>query len=345
MNIEKLDIPKLSELEWQELYDFTAELFAELFPGETNINLDYVKRVFNDTHDDFVNDHYIIKEGNKIIAKARFSYAKPTSLTKETDTDNVNIDIRVRKQYRRKKLATGLLSYLLMNQFLGRHKRVYLSASGSPGYEFCDNFDGKVTFESFESKLFFDKADWANIENLNSQAKEKSKEMTVEITEDINPENESEYFNIFCDMFEELSKNHVDWIFNREYTMNNLRESRKKEKADGIKTLIAWTRDKKGRLIGISELIFSQDRKEKLITSLSGVVKEHRKKGLCMRMKTDLLLYATKYLPDAKFVWTENDKGNDSMRGINAKLGFVPDEPSRSYLYKTDELKKKLGIL
>ncbi len=345
MKIEKLDIPNLTEIEWQELYDFTAELFAELYPHESSISLDYVKRIFSETYDDTVCEQYVTKKDDKIIAKVRFAFTKPNALTKEGDIDNVFIDIRVRKDYRRKGFATHLLSYVLKEKLHERHKKIYLSASGSPGYEFCASFDGNISGESFSSRLFFDKTDWENIEKINSKSKEKSHEITAIVTDGVNRESESEYFDIYLEMFEELSKYREDDHFNKELTRKRLKEDKEKEKKEGIKCFVSWARDENGNLIGISELLLSPDNPKKLTTSLTGVTKKHRKKGLCLRMKTDLLLYAKKNLPEVKYVWTSNDKDNAVMRGINHKLGFVAENPYRAYVYKTEEMKKKLGIL
>ncbi len=347
MNIEKLDIPNLTENEWNELHDFTAELFAEFYPHQSKVTLEYVKEIFKESSKDSFAEHFVVMDGyNKIIAKARFSYAKPSPETKESDLDNVFIDFRVRKPYRRKKLATELLSYLLKNEILERHTRIRLSAGGSPGYEFCESFGGKITSEKYESSFFFDEADWEKIENLNSEAREKSSDVSVVITDGLSKEDEAEYYDIYLNMEEEiLSKYDKSRVFNRDLMKKEFIESKKSKEALGIKSLIAWARDDSGKLVGLSEIFSYPDNPKKFSTDLTGVIKEHRKKGLSIRMKTELLLHVKKNFPHVKFIVTFNDKDNAVMRGINTKLGFVPDEPTRSFLYKTDELKKKLGII
>ncbi|MEZ4811874.1 MAG: GNAT family N-acetyltransferase [Caldisericia bacterium] len=233
MNIEKLDIGNLTEKDWIELHDFTAELFSELYPKEPPVTLDYSKRVFTGSSESHVREHYVIKDGNKIIADSKLWYIKPSSDTKESDVDNVNIDIRVRREYRRKKLATELLTYLLENEILERHVKVNLSADRSPGYEFCESFDGEITTEGFPCSLWFEQTDWKNIEKMNNQAKNRSEEISVSISEGINAEDEPAYFDIFCDMYEELSKYRKDYSFNREFTKKQMIASRQKKKIEG----------------------------------------------------------------------------------------------------------------
>ncbi|MEZ4811873.1 MAG: GNAT family protein [Caldisericia bacterium] len=112
-----------------------------------------------------------------------------------------------------------------------------------------------------------------------------------------------------------------------------------------MKLFIAWAKDENGNLIGISELVTNPNNPARLITALTGVSKEYRNKGLCKRMKTELLLYARENLPEAKYILTSSNSDNTVMLAINQKLGFEFEKPSRGYVYKTEEMKKKLGII
>jgi len=64
-------------------------------------------------------------------------------------------------------------------------------------------------------------------------------------------------------------------------------------------------------------------------TNFTGVAREERGKGLALALK----LRALRELRarGVKLFGTTNDEQNAAMRGINRKLGYVPDPPTTMY--------------
>jgi GNAT superfamily N-acetyltransferase len=69
-------------------------------------------------------------------------------------------------------------------------------------------------------------------------------------------------------------------------------------------------------------------------TNLTGVARAERGKGVALAMKLRVLRALTER--GVKLFGTTNDEQNAAMRGINRKLGYVPDPPTVMY-------EKKLG--
>ncbi len=93
-----------------------------------------------------------------------------------------------------------------------------------------------------------------------------------------------------------------------------------------------------GRMIGLTQLYRDKNEPERVYTGMSGVVKEHRRKGVVTALKALSLGRAKANLPlqtgVTPAVYTENE-ANNPMFTINERLGFVRQP---SFLFYTKEL-------
>ncbi|MEZ4811872.1 MAG: GNAT family N-acetyltransferase [Caldisericia bacterium] len=343
MNIEKLDIGNLSENEWNEIHEFTVEIFSELYPLFSVPTLESVKRDFMDTDDSCVDEQFVIRDNVGIIAKSRIVYEKPSEESTEDDLKHVFMDIRVRKDKRRNGIGSLMLTDLLGNKFLPRHKEAHFWAKIDAGHEFCKKLGGKSVREIYVSNLLFKEVDWEEIRKINQTSRKKSDGISTYITEDVDDKTQPEYVEFLTDITEELTKYYESSGFNRERFVSDTKKSIKERKEQGSKSYLSWARDD-GKLVGFSELTHEKGFPERVRTRMTGVSKDYRGKGLCKRMKTDLLFYVKVNHPEVKIMTTDNDRDNKVMRGINDLLGFVPEKPLVSYRYDVTELKARMGV-
>jgi len=111
----------------------------------------------------------------------------------------------------------------------------------------------------------------------------------------------------------------------------------------GEKRIIAYAESSDGTQAGMSVLVYDPAKPEEIYTEISGTVKEFRGRGLCKRMKIELLLFLKNYFSEISVMTTANDEENSVMRAINDQLGFESLPISYGYSFKFDELKKKLS--
>jgi GNAT superfamily N-acetyltransferase len=78
----------------------------------------------------------------------------------------------------------------------------------------------------------------------------------------------------------------------------------------------------KGEFVGFSDVIKTEAAKEgDMFTGFTGVVPEHRRKGLAYAMKVKMIEYCIEL--GGRQLKTENDSRNAPMLKINRKLGFI----------------------
>ncbi len=344
MKIEKIVLDKMTENKWIEIHEFTIEIFSELCPYLPTPSLRIVKKDMGGLHDSKMSNHFIIRDDNGVVAKSRIDYMKNSPDLTDNELSWASVDIRVRKDRRREGLATFMLSDLLKNEILPRHKDIYIWAKIEPGRAFQQSLGGNIEREILSSHLLFDNIDWKKISEINKSAFEKSSDISVNITEGISEGIESEYLNLLADLTEELSKYMESWDFNRELFIAENKKWMKKRAELGFKSIVAWVKNPDGKLIGFSEVTQGEEFPGRVGTRMTGVSKEYRGMGLCLWMKTDLLFYLRENHPEITLMDTDNDGDNKAIRGINDQLGFVPEKPSVSYKYDVTELRKRLGL-
>ncbi len=81
--------------------------------------------------------------------------------------------------------------------------------------------------------------------------------------------------------------------------------------------------------VGMSNIWLDTAKKEKLITGLTGVLRSHRRKGICTALKVHAIRFAKQY--GAEFLETENEE-NNPMYQLNLQLGFKPEPAWTNYV-------------
>lgn len=81
-----------------------------------------------------------------------------------------------------------------------------------------------------------------------------------------------------------------------------------------------------GRLAGFTEMMWMPSKPHLLLQTHTGVVPEHRGRGLARWLKAELLDHVPPRCPESRFVRTSNADTNAAMLKVNAELGFEPYE-------------------
>jgi len=86
--------------------------------------------------------------------------------------------------------------------------------------------------------------------------------------------------------------------------------------------------------VGMSNIWLDTAKKEKLNTGLTGVLRSHRRKGICTALKVHAIRFAKQY--GAEFLETENEE-NNPMYQLNLQLGFKPQPAWTNYVKEIKE--------
>ena len=90
--------------------------------------------------------------------------------------------------------------------------------------------------------------------------------------------------------------------------------------------------DGAGRVAGFAEFVRYPDEPQAVDIWSTGVARDHRGRGLGLRLKAAASLWTREMDASARWVWTANHDGNAAMLRINRTLGYRPAE--RWYTYE-----------
>jgi mycothiol synthase len=93
-----------------------------------------------------------------------------------------------------------------------------------------------------------------------------------------------------------------------------------------------WVAVAGGEYVGFTQL-YDSDGGPALWTGLTGVVREHRGRGIASGLKAHALAWAKRAGRECVMTWNERD--NAAIRAVNARLGF---EPQATWIHLVKEL-------
>jgi len=123
------------------------------------------------------------------------------------------------------------------------------------------------------------------------------------------------------------------------YETERLRASIDTLHARGLKPYIVLAvHDQSGAVAGLTEVVVPAQRPSRADQYDTVVVQKHRGYGLGRALKARMLYELRTAEPQLRDVQTWNAVGYESMRRVNAELGFLPDRQWREYEVDVDEL-------
>ncbi len=170
---------------------------------------------------------------------------------------------------------------------------------------------------------FFDikTADWQTITGLQEKISTRNRDYSVDITHGLRQEDEADYKRLFHVFAEQISQYSGEWDYDHDYFESELTINQERMKETREVSILAYARNN-GNAVGMSELRYDPKRPIELYTEITGVMPDHRKRGLSKWMKAKLFQFVSEYMPEIKYIKTDNDEDNNVMRDTNELFGF-----------------------
>jgi RimJ/RimL family protein N-acetyltransferase len=114
-------------------------------------------------------------------------------------------------------------------------------------------------------------------------------------------------------------------------------------KQQGLKWYTKITREKDGKISGLTEFLQIPEMPERIMQLLTGVKQEYRGRGLGKWLKSNMLLYIKDNFSETKYIQTDNAISNEPMISINDRMGFKLNIAQTMYKFDLAELDRKLN--
>ncbi|MHA1691720.1 MAG: hypothetical protein ACTSU7_08780, partial [Candidatus Heimdallarchaeaceae archaeon] len=211
------------------------------------------------------------------------------------------------------------------------------------GHKFCKKMGGDVALEAAENRLYMKEVNWPMIEQWKNEGSKIAEQegVTMHSFTDCPEDIIAEYVNIYTETINQQPLGEIEGEMR--VTPESRRTQEEQIKQQGLKWYTQITREKDGKISGLTEFLQIPEMPERIMQLLTGVKKEYRGRGLGKWLKADMLLYIRDNFPETKFIQTDNAISNVSMISINDRLGFKLNIAQTMYKFDLEELERKLN--
>lgn len=251
------------------------------------------------------------------------------------------LGVTVRKQSRRQGIGSRLL--LPAAQEARQNDRTLLDSwvnKELDGEGFASAIGAKPAIETFHNRLMMSDLDAEMLNSWVQKAKERADGYELHFYQGATPPEDIEQVAALMKVMNTAPD--ADYVEDEEFRPDQVAEFEQKAIASGW---VPWTLIAKapsGDLAGYTRIYPNPFRPQILYQEDTGVMPDHRNKGLGRWLKAAMLLRVLDELPEVAFVETGNATSNEAMLGINNALGFKPVETWVKMSIPADDLIARL---
>jgi len=125
-------------------------------------------------------------------------------------------------------------------------------------------------------------------------------------------------------------------------TLDARRDQERSYERLGWRWITLATREPSGVLSGMTDILYDPSQRELVRQNFTGVLPEHRGRGLAKWLKASMLRLVRDRFPAAQQISTVNADGNAAMLAINDQLGFGTPIHHRTYRFDLAHLRDAL---
>lgn len=328
------DTKTMSRDDWNKYHEYRRKRHLETTPEDPCMSNEVIEKSFiQDTEDDMMYlKRYSIfnSEDNgksKMIGYVGISSFSEKNPSFEGNKHNVQFDISILKDYRKKGIATQNLKYVI--DFAKEHNKTvaHTQTFEDDGREFMKKIGAKVALSAKENRLQMADVDWNMVKQWVSEAESLNPNTKIKRFTKVPEEIIEQYSHVLTETANQQPFDDLD-IKDFIITPEVLRKFEEKFNNLGYISYTMITVESDGEISGLTEIMHNPEKKIMLSQGLTGVVLKHRGRKLGKWLKGLTLLEMREKFPEVTTVVTGNADSNAPMLSINHRLGFKPHRES-----------------
>lgn len=344
--IEQLDLKVASDELWDDFLSHHQRIHHENNPDDPLLSKSVMKAQ-NSSNDPYQQlFRWMIRlnsPSNDYIGYASVFIHDEKSPEFESNKHIARANISIAKEYRNRGLAIELLKIIIPKIKELKKEIIQTWVSHDTGKAFSEYIGGEVCYRGCENRLKFNEIDWNKMKNWIEKGKKRTNGTTIEVFNDVAEKDIIEYCNVFT---ETLNQAPVDDIEGEGViTPESRRFQEQVNKDSGYIWTSMITREKDGKISGLTEILYNPQNKHVVYQELTGVKMEYRGRGLGKWLKAKMLFYIKDNYPHINHIETGNAISNGPMLAINTGMGYKKYKCSEMYKFSTEELYRRLKHL
>jgi GNAT superfamily N-acetyltransferase len=348
LRIVEFDTHKASDELYNMYFELTEKLGEEKRPGEAPPPRTLLRRIMTTKIPEVKRFWWLVLkkeiEKEKAIGIARIGFSTKKDPAYQDNKHNADIRLDVDKEYRERGIGSKALKVLIEKAKEDKHvDTILVDVNLDSGHKFCKKLGGDVALEAAENRLHINEVNWSMIEQWKNEGDVTSEQegITIHSFTDCPEDILAEYVNLYTETINQQPLGEID--VEMRVTPESRRMQEEQLKQQGLKWYTKITREKDGRISGLTEFLQIPEMPERIMQLLTGVKQEYRGRGLGKWLKANMLLYIKDNFSETKYIQTDNAISNESMISINDRMGFKLNIAQTMYKFDLADLDKKLN--
>lgn len=349
MNLDEIKIIPINRAFKQserllEYYNFNRIYWAELNPDNLKLGFEDFKKDMLKDEDKLTETKTFASEHNGMLVGCySLSSARKEIDAPSTEKESGFFQCFVPDEYRRRGIASKMLKEAVkLASDWGIKKMNCGGLKNDPASEFCRHFGAKLVSRDKKRKFEISIANWDKIEEY-AKPTQKNSYYTIELCDENPKDQKNEYFRLRAKIFIDACAFTGEEDHDEDFFVKEMEEEDKKPSEDKDKIIIALAKTPEGGIAGLTNIYIDRYIPGLAYQGITGVAREHRGKGLGLRLKAVTAIHIRDNHPQVETISTFTSNENKWMSGINEVMGFKMAALYEMHRFEVEELGKKLG--
>ncbi len=320
-----------------ELYNLRRAAWAELDPDSLGLGFeDYRKDALKDEDKLWETKTFACEYEGKLIGNFWLNGIRAEAEVPPSEKKAGYFQCFVLPEFRRRGIAGMMLHEIVkLAKDWGIKKINCGGCEKEAAKEFCRHFGGEVVSCDIERKFKLSDANWQKIEEF-AKPTAKNGDISIELHFE-NPKGQKDvYFRFRAKIFVETCAFMGEPDHDEDFFVKEMEEEDKKPPEDKDKVIIALAKTPEGKIAGLTNIYIDRHIPSLSYQGITGVAKEHRGKGIGLRLKAVTALHIRDNHPQVESITTYTSNENRWMGDINEAMGFLVTSRNEMYRFEVE---------
>lgn len=309
-------------------------------------SLEVMKSSWSKDNSNSIFKTYCLMYGQQVLGSFWATMANPDGKAFAWNKDNLEFDIFIQEQHRRRNLGTIAMKHLAQLAMSCGKTKLETSCGTNEGELFCRHFGAKILFEDNQRFMALKDFDLTKLKQMAAPDPEKANRVKIEFPRQWSEEDKIQIRKFYGYLSDEA--NDIENSDKEELSEHEIADDEDFNNAlvkNGGYPVLCLARESDGAISGISEVaVFGYNLKH-ASQGLTGVRKEYRGRGLGKMLKASMMLHLIENYPQIETTGSLNSVKNIGINRINDELGFKVTRKVFRFNFEVIAFGKVLGII
>ncbi|MEO0595277.1 MAG: GNAT family N-acetyltransferase [Chloroflexota bacterium] len=325
LTIKYLDIPNLTEQEWDDLIALRIANTQEASPDDPVNSYESIRKMITGYPDynEYIWFWVAYDANDNCVAMMQVVHPKPDNPDYEANKKLMWCWLFVTQDRRRKGIATQLIPIVMQQAQKFGATIIQSGTSIKSGHQFMEMLEMQKAFDEKVNRVAIKDIDWDLMAQWMDAGRTRNPEVELIRYDHLPPEKD---MDVYCQLVTDLVRMvPLEDMEKEEYTLlpEELRKQYTRFDELGRKNIVFVARDTDGAMMGMTEMFHDPEKPTLGYVGLTAVLKNYQGRGIGKYLKARMTYDIRDNFPAVESISTDNASSNAPMLSINERMGFT----------------------